>query len=576
MKRLPVAPAARRAGTRRRWPRPGSQPSGRRSTRASCRTSRAYLKSDPDARTAGREDAQPRQPDERGGAADRRARLPVEQPDGGRAHERALLLPEQRRGPQPVPQGRLAARRPGHRDRAGGPERLRRPGLRLRRLGARDGDRRRSGLRLSAAAASGWRQPAAASGGATTRSAGDPQWTFLSNGFGTNAIGTLVYDAKSHTLYAGTGEPNSSGDSESGVGIYASARQRQPVDAPAGQPGCDERPLDLVDRDRSEPPEDDVRRHDPRRPRRLVGDRRLRVARAGRGTVGPLEDDRRRSDLHLGLGRPRQRPRREPRRARQPRHDLRGCVPAGHLALDERRLHAGSRSSRRRIPTENTARSEFALNTTAGGHTRIYVGDGGTEIDGQFPPHSNTRRLPRRLDRHEDVGPADQRHDQPRVRRAHRPDPRPGRSDVRLLRDPVLVRQHRRLTGRAPRHGLHRRFLRLQPVRQRHQQRPGRAAVAGRGRDLDRPDTGQRRSDDRDPPRPARAGRRSRESAALLRGLGRRRRPLERPADRRVGELQPEPRAVLDHLHRAALGRARRRSRRSTRASRRSSTRAWP
>ena len=41
-------------------------------------------------------------------------------------------------------------------------------------------------------------------------------------------------------------------------------------------------------------------------------------------------------------------------------------------------------------PAENTARSEFALNTTAGGHTRIYVGDGGTEIDGQFPPHSNT------------------------------------------------------------------------------------------------------------------------------------------------------------------------------------------
>jgi hypothetical protein len=48
------------------------------------------------------------------------------------------------------------------------------------------------------------------------------KWTFVSDGFGTNAIGTLTYDAKSKTLYAGTGEPNASGDSESGVGIYAS------------------------------------------------------------------------------------------------------------------------------------------------------------------------------------------------------------------------------------------------------------------------------------------------------------------------------------------------------------------
>ncbi|HEU5215871.1 MAG TPA: hypothetical protein VFU30_10045 [Gaiellaceae bacterium] len=48
------------------------------------------------------------------------------------------------------------------------------------------------------------------------------QWTYVSGGFGTNAIGTLAYNANTGALYAGTGEPNASGDSESGVGIYVS------------------------------------------------------------------------------------------------------------------------------------------------------------------------------------------------------------------------------------------------------------------------------------------------------------------------------------------------------------------
>ena len=51
----------------------------------------------------------------------------------------------------------------------------------------------------------------AAAGGGIWRSdnalGGNPQWKFLSDSFGTNAIGTLVYDSNSNTLYAGTGEP---------------------------------------------------------------------------------------------------------------------------------------------------------------------------------------------------------------------------------------------------------------------------------------------------------------------------------------------------------------------------------
>src|SRR5438094_4893634 len=53
--------------------------------------------------------------------------------------------------------------------------------------------------------------------------ANPPNWTFVSGSFATNAIGTLTYDAATGTLYAGTGEPNASGDSEAGFGIYKSA-----------------------------------------------------------------------------------------------------------------------------------------------------------------------------------------------------------------------------------------------------------------------------------------------------------------------------------------------------------------
>ena len=49
------------------------------------------------------------------------------------------------------------------------------------------------------------------------------KWDFLSDSFGTNAIGALIIDPTDptgNTLYAGTGEPNVSVDSEAGVGIY--------------------------------------------------------------------------------------------------------------------------------------------------------------------------------------------------------------------------------------------------------------------------------------------------------------------------------------------------------------------
>jgi hypothetical protein len=69
--------------------------------------------------------------------------------------------------------------------------------------------------RLWVAAAGGgiWRTDNALSGSGAN-------WTFVSGGFATNAIGILTFS--NGVLYAGTGEPNASGDSEAGLGIYKS------------------------------------------------------------------------------------------------------------------------------------------------------------------------------------------------------------------------------------------------------------------------------------------------------------------------------------------------------------------
>src|SRR6516165_5247561 len=52
-----------------------------------------------------------------------------------------------------------------------------------------------------------------------------PNWHSSNNGIPSNAIGSLAFDPNDprvKTLYAGTGEPNGSGDSEAGVGLYKS------------------------------------------------------------------------------------------------------------------------------------------------------------------------------------------------------------------------------------------------------------------------------------------------------------------------------------------------------------------
>jgi hypothetical protein len=97
---------------------------------------------------------------------------------------------------------------------------------------------------------------AAAAGGGVWRTnnalAGSgPSWTFVSGSFATNAIGTLIYDAATTTLYAGTGESHASGDSEAGFGIYKSTDGGNTWTHLAAQTSV---PSDTVDCDTIVPP----------------------------------------------------------------------------------------------------------------------------------------------------------------------------------------------------------------------------------------------------------------------------------------------------------------------------------
>src|SRR5204862_1177027 len=59
----------------------------------------------------------------------------------------------------------------------------------------------------------------------TNALANTPSWSVSNDGIPSGAIGSIVFDpndATGNTVYAGTGEPNGSSDSEAGVGLYKS------------------------------------------------------------------------------------------------------------------------------------------------------------------------------------------------------------------------------------------------------------------------------------------------------------------------------------------------------------------
>jgi hypothetical protein len=234
---------------------------------------------------------------------------------------------------------------------------------------------------------------AAAAGGGIWRTdnalASRPSWTFLSGSFGTNAIGALTFDATSGTLYAGTGEPNASGDSESGVGIYASHDGGGSWSLlPGSAAAMNARSISSIV-------------PDPSHPGTLyVGTARgVRGVSAVTGGSVSLAPDAAPWGLwkttdggqtftfvwdgHASL-----------RGVNHVELAKDGSIYAAAFQQGIWRSPNGGSTWEQvfatQDPTDNAARTEFALNVTSDGHTRIYVGDGGTETDTLFPPHANT------------------------------------------------------------------------------------------------------------------------------------------------------------------------------------------
>ncbi|HET7129766.1 MAG TPA: hypothetical protein VFJ93_11900 [Gaiellaceae bacterium] len=214
-------------------------------------------------------------------------------------------------------------------------------------------------------------------------------WTFLSDGFGTNAIGTLTYDAKSHTLYAGTGEPNASGDSESGVGIYASHDNGNRWEfLPGSGPTMSARSISAIV-------------VDPKNPNTLYvgtarGVRGVTSVTGGAVSLAPdaapwglwKSTDGGKNFSFVWDGNA------SIRGITNVEFDSHGTLYASAFQQGIWRSSNGGSSWEQVFATQdagdNAARTAFDLTATPDGHTRIYVGDGGRDLDGAVPPHSNT------------------------------------------------------------------------------------------------------------------------------------------------------------------------------------------
>ena len=215
------------------------------------------------------------------------------------------------------------------------------------------------------------------------------KWTFVSDGFGTNAIGTLTYDAKSKTLYAGTGEPNASGDSESGVGIYASHDGGNRWDFLSGSSAAMRgRSISAIV-------------VDPSNPSTLYvgtarGVRGVTSVTGGAVSLAPdaapwglwKSTDGGKNFTFIWDGNA------SSRGITNVELDSHGTLYASAFQQGIWRSTNGGSSFEQVFATkdvgDSSARTAFDLTTTSDGHTRIYVGDGGRDLDGQVPPHSNT------------------------------------------------------------------------------------------------------------------------------------------------------------------------------------------
>jgi hypothetical protein len=206
--------------------------------------------------------------------------------------------------------------------------------------------------------------------------AASPHWTYLSGAMATNAIGSLTYDGATSTLYAGTGEQNSSADSDAGVGIYKSTdggNTWQLLDGSQAMSAGNSVSSIVVD-----------------------------PAHAGTLWVGTTYGVRGMSGIG-GAAQPSYVDPTAPKpglwKSTDGGHtfslvydDSNGAWGVNHVELDSHgtvyfaavaegiyRMTAAGAPELVFATQDAAGRTEFALNTTPDSHTRIYVGDGGTE-----------------------------------------------------------------------------------------------------------------------------------------------------------------------------------------------------
>lgn len=210
-------------------------------------------------------------------------------------------------------------------------------------------------------------------------------WTYLSGDFGTNAIGALTYDSSTGTLYAGTGEPNASGDSESGVGIYASRDGGNSwYFLPGSLSTMFARSISSIT-------------VDPHNPRTLYvgtarGVRGVSSVTGGAVSLAPdaaawglwktTDGGRSFTQVWDGAG--------TIRGVNHVEMDSHGTIYASAFGEGIWRSSDGGSTWEQvfasQDPGDSSSRTEFALNTTPDGHTRIYVGDGGVELNATIGP----------------------------------------------------------------------------------------------------------------------------------------------------------------------------------------------
>jgi hypothetical protein len=220
-----------------------------------------------------------------------------------------------------------------------------------------------------------------------------PAWTFLSGSFGTNAIGSLTYDAAHSTLYAGTGEPNASGDSEAGVGIYKSTDGGTTWSLLPGSPAAmNARSVSSIVVDPSNA--------DTLYVGTARGVRGVSSVTGGAISLAPdappwglyktTNGGGSFTEIWDGNG--------SIRGVNHVEMDSQGTIYAAAFQQGIWRSADGGAHWEQvfatQDPTDNAARTEFALAKQTDGHTRLYVGDGGTETGGLTPdngePAANT------------------------------------------------------------------------------------------------------------------------------------------------------------------------------------------